>query len=48
MFEEKPLSCGTPSMTVLIPGLVGLPPMPLKKGFWRAWPVNPLMKKWGD
>jgi hypothetical protein len=32
MLDEFVLSCGTPSMTVLIAGFAGLDPMPRKRG----------------
>jgi len=39
---KAPLSCGTPSMNVLTPGFVGLPPMPRKNGLLTALAVNSL------
>ena len=32
MLDEFVLSCGTPSMSVMIAGLAGLDPMPRKRG----------------
>jgi hypothetical protein len=32
MLDEFVLSCGTPSMYVVMPGLAGLVPMPRKRG----------------
>ena len=42
MLEEFELSCGTPSMLVVIAGFAGLDPMPLNRGLLNFRAVKSL------
>ena len=47
MLDEFALSCGTPSMYVVTPGLFGLEPTPRNRGLLSLRAVNSLKNVFG-